>query len=399
VTWSATPYFEEVRIEAGNFMMGSLEGEEGHCPFKDLPPELLAQYGLYPTWTNETQQQVTLTKNFIMSAQPVSQVLYKEVTGMNPSLFNMEGTQDEVFLDEWPVDSVNWYEAVEFCNKLSIRDGYDTVYTITGRNPATGYPISSATVAVNWNKNGYRLPTEAEWEYACRAGTETAFNFAERSYNEDTKEYGARTGVWGSDYIWEDWANFIGVDFEITDDNYLIIYGPINYNGRATAESLWYQTVPGFMFADSPNKWDLFLMHGTVEEWCWDRGAVDINGDLIDYGTADQENPEGATTGNNRITRGGSFFDYPIFVRSASRNIYLPTTRMQGSSHNGLPWVGFRIVRNADGSSARAKAAHDAESQTAKQARILLQSIRKHDKNYASLKLERQAFRRKVLGE
>ncbi|MCL2244590.1 MAG: SUMF1/EgtB/PvdO family nonheme iron enzyme, partial [Treponema sp.] len=112
--------------------------------------------------------QVTLTKSFYMGKYLVTQDQYMEVMGYDPSQ-NTVGTP-------LPVDSVSWYDAVEFCNKLSLKENRTPVYTITGRTPASGYPIDSAAVTVNWNANGYRLPTEAEWEYACRAGTTTLYN-------------------------------------------------------------------------------------------------------------------------------------------------------------------------------------------------------------------------------
>jgi len=136
-----------VRINGGTFMMGSPANEPGR---ED----------------DERQRQVTVS-SFNMGIYPVTQREYQEIMGVNPSHFRGENL---------PVEMVTWFDAIEYCNRRSQREGLTPAYTITNRVPASGYPITSATVTWNRNANGYRLPTEAEWEYACRAGTTTAYN-------------------------------------------------------------------------------------------------------------------------------------------------------------------------------------------------------------------------------
>ena len=133
----SAPSSDFVLIKGGSFTMGSPEGEDWRS-------------------NDEVQHRVTVA-SFYMSKYEVTQKLWREVTGKNPSSFTG---------DTLPVESVTWLEAVEFCNALSKRDGRTPVYT-----------ISNGGTTVSWNReaNGYRLPTEAEWEYAARAGTTTPF--------------------------------------------------------------------------------------------------------------------------------------------------------------------------------------------------------------------------------
>jgi uncharacterized protein YjdB len=299
-----------VWIEPGSFMMGARDDE-------------LA----YPT--ERPRHQVTLTAGFYMGEIGVSQDLYREVMGEenNPSFFDL--WDREVFTNPailqyapyWPVDSVTWYDAVEFCNKLSTKKGLTPVYTIEDRTPATGYPITNATVTATWTNNGYRLPTEAQWEYACRAGTTTDYNIARLN--------GANIIGYGSNNITVDDANF--------DDD---------------SDDAWWQTNPGGTdpsnpqwpwLAYPPNAWGLYDMHGNLEEWCWDWFANYTAAAATDPRTDTQ-----SSQGNFRVTRGGSWYDEdPGDIRSASRNGWGPGSLLVNSYYpqgRGFPWLGFRVV-------------------------------------------------------
>jgi uncharacterized protein YjdB/formylglycine-generating enzyme required for sulfatase activity len=355
-----------VWIEPGTFAMGSPENEPGRDD-------------------DETQHQVTLTKGFHMGEYPVTQAQYRAVMKTNPSYFNIEGSANEGYLDEWPVDGVTWYDALEFCNRQSTLEGLTPVYTITNKTPATGFPVISATVAVDWDASGYRLPTEAEWEYACRAGTTTIFNFQEHEWefigvrehyvDDELVEVDVYapvepTGEWGSDYIWLDWANFDGGE---------------SYNGQPTSEeqAWWGQTVPWRFYEDYPNAWGLYNMHGNIGEWCWDW--------LGDYPSTPQTDPKGVNFGSLRIMRGGSWFDYAPYVRSAYREAMGPgfTFTQAPPDSSGIPWAGFRVVRfgESSGSSSRAAPLIDERSGTAGQeARIVPQRL--DNSSASSLKFE-----------
>jgi len=255
-----------VRIEGGTFIMGS-PASEGGAP-------------------GEVQHKVTVS-SFYMSKYQVTQKEYKEVMGTNPSYFKG---------DNLPVEQVSWYDAIEYCNKRSIKEGLTPAYTIVkDRNdPNNTETFDNVRWIVTWNRyaNGYRLPTEAEWEYACRAGTTTPFSTG----NNITTEQ----------------ANYSGTN-------------PYNNNAKGIYREKT-TTVGSF----KPNPWGLYDMHGNVEEWCWDWYG--------DYSKADQTNPVGAVSGNGRVSRGGSWGATGWDLRSASRfSAVRPDLR-------GSHW-GVRLVR------------------------------------------------------
>jgi formylglycine-generating enzyme required for sulfatase activity len=187
---------------------------------------------------------VTLSA-FHMSAYLITQSQYEAITGTNPSYYTKNFDAATC-----PVEQVTWYDAVEFCNLLSTADGFTPVYTITARSPANGYPIWSATVSADFTQNGYRLPTEAQWEYACRAGTTTT-------------------------YFWGD-----SVD---VSDSYAWCYGNPGRITRGVGQKL-------------ANPWGLYDIVDNVRQWCWDWYG--------DYPTGAQTDPTGPSSGTYRVFRG-----------------------------------------------------------------------------------------------
>jgi formylglycine-generating enzyme required for sulfatase activity len=240
-----------VRINGGSFLMGSPGNE----------PERRG---------DEIQHQVTVS-SFSMGKYEVTQAEYQAVMGTNPSHFRG---------DNRPVEMVSWFNAIEYCNKLSQREGLTPAYTVNGEN-------------VTWNQsaNGYRLPTDAEWEYACRAGTTTPFS----------------TG----NNITTDQANY--------DGDY-----PYNNNPKGEDRG---RTVPVGSFA--PNPWGLYDMHGNVFEWCWDWYGA--------YAAEAQTDPVDASSGSNRVIRGGYWYYGASLARSVYRLYNYPYARLYG--------IGFRLVR------------------------------------------------------
>jgi len=227
---------------------------------------------------NNGSSQVTLSA-FHMSKYDITQSQYQAITGVNPSYFS--GNADAATC---PVEQVTWYDAVEFCNGLSSADGLQQVYTISGRTPATGYSITAATVTADFTKSGYRLPTEAQWEYAARAGTTTTY-------------------YWGN----------------ASDDPTLKKYAWYAANSGSATHSVGQKL---------PNAWGLYDMVGNVWQWCWDWYDT--------YPTEPQTDPTGPSSGTSRILRGGCWGNSSSRLRSANRGGNDP--------YNVDSGVGFRVV-------------------------------------------------------
>jgi formylglycine-generating enzyme required for sulfatase activity len=240
------PTLELVRIPAGSFPMGSPEDEEGRFEHEG------------PLHTVEVSA-------FRCMRYPVTRSLYSEVMGKDPGWPEGEA-------DDRPVNNVSWHDAVAFCNRLSEREGLKPCYRIAGEQ-------------ATWDRQatGFRLPTEAEWEYACRAGTSSRW-----SWGDDPEE--ARHHAWFGE----------------------------NSDGH-----------PHPVGRKKPNLWGLHDVHGSVWEWCWDWFAP--------YRAQAEEDPIGPESGLGRVVRGGSFANTPRILRSAYRNWVVPESRNRN--------FGFRCVR------------------------------------------------------
>ena len=233
-----------VWIEPGSFMMGSSVGEVDRKA--DEGP----------------QTRVTLTKGFWLGRHEVTQREWAEVMGSNPSEFQEDA--------ELPVESVTWTEAMEYCRRLTERE------RSADRLP-TGHE--------------YRLPTEAQWEYACRAGRTNATAFGQ--------SLGSTQANFDGNYPFGEGAK-----------------GP--YLGRTAKVGSY-----------APNPWRLYDMCGNVGEWCLDWYQDRLPGGSV-------TDPTGPAQGSYRVIRGGSWHGYAILCRSAYRSYNYPTGRESV--------VGFRVV-------------------------------------------------------
>jgi formylglycine-generating enzyme len=243
-----------ILISAGTFDMGCTTAQQadGNCSSNESPVH-----------------SVTLTHDFFMGETEVTQGEYQAVMGSNPSYWSNCGST-------CPVEYVSWHEVAEYANALSLLDGLTECFNCSdGECTTSNSPYTC---------DGYRLPTEAEWEYAARAGT---------------------------DYVYAG-SNTVGVVGW--------------YDGNNTGS-----THP--VAQKLPNDWGLYDMSGNVWEWVWDWY------DSGYYSSSPSSDPEGPTSGSYRVYRGGSYFSSAQYLRVSFRSYNTPTNRYY--------YIGLRLTRTA----------------------------------------------------
>ncbi|MEX1230913.1 MAG: formylglycine-generating enzyme family protein [Planctomycetaceae bacterium] len=274
-------------IPAGKFVMGADQSpmevarNQSYEGIRSVPSNYFAE---------NPPHVVEISKPFYLGVCEVTQSEWRAVTGKNPSGYQLTGWRRVIATsDRFPVENVSWYDAVEFCNRLSEKEKHNPYYKLENVRRTDGW-ITYADVTITGG-TGYRLPTEAEWEYACRAGTTTAFNFGNTCSQQQANVLGGYPAVKPDSRTWN----------------------PI----RTT------KSVGSF----EPNAFGLYDMHGNVEEWCFDiyDDAAYLNRDELAID--------------------------PVVLQQAEESIQFFAEPVDDEYYNDIVWIGDeRVIRGGHSS-------------------------------------------------
>ncbi|HUY34879.1 MAG TPA: bifunctional serine/threonine-protein kinase/formylglycine-generating enzyme family protein [Pirellulales bacterium] len=256
-------------IPPGEFTMGSPQAEI------DALVETTTDQNWQVRFRSEgPRHPVKLTQAFYLCSCEVTQRQYQELMGVNPSYFSSGGAGKDAVKDldtrEYPVETVSWFDAIDFCNKLSEKEQ---------RKP---YYVRDGEVVKVLGGTGYRLPTEAEWEYACRAGTTTRWSFGDNETNF-------------AQHAW--------------------------FNSNSSGRTHQVEGLPS-------NPFGLYDLYGNAWEWCWDWHG--------EYAAGAVSDPTGPAAGSARVVRGGAFYSSASYCRCAARFAAPPMDRDLN--------LGFRVL-------------------------------------------------------
>ncbi len=239
---------------------------------------------------------VKITKGFWIGKYEITQKQYSDVKGLNPCSDSRYGEGDSL-----PLFNVSWYDAVEFCNQLSVKNGLKPYYNIS-KEGSDDSNISShdnikREVTVNTDSDGFRLPTEAQWEYACMGTKQSDF-------------------YWGNSQTWDGSGRYAWHMFNAGQKKYS--------KGRFWWVKYHKVKKPG---QKKPNMFGVYDMSGNVAEWCFDRYTPS-------YSSTEKEDPDG---GDNefryRVVRGGSILDSPKDLAGYKR---WPVEPFEKTGTNGI---------------------------------------------------------------
>lgn len=273
-------------IPAGSFVMGATTNV-GH-----------------EFYSGETPQHTVSVTAFFMDRCEVTKALWDDVANWATTHgYDISAGSGSGKDADHPVQTVTWYECVKWCNARSEKDGLTPPYT---NSNGSVYTSGSFAGGCNWSANGYRLPTEAEWEKAARGGV-VNHRFP---WSDSDEIQHARANYWSSSSYAYDTSPTRG-------------YNPTYATGATP-----YTSPVGVLVE---NDYGLFDMAGNVWEWCWDRYSSGY------YGTSPSVDPRGPTSGSLRVMRGNSWYINSDFTRVAARFNYGPASEFND--------VGFRCAR------------------------------------------------------